>query len=391
MRKLSKLRTRIDKQRGIEVVGKVLDLYETRTEPFDRPAAKLPLDPEHMPKTLVRGSREHRLFLFHINYYMRGGVDSNEAVKMLSRVFDTRPEFFNPYFASRLMVLEDLGQALQDVGLNYSKNRTPKFWQENAKRLVVLYGGDPGNIFKDVTTYAQACGRIQNDHKGGGFKGFQKKMVSMITYFFMKEGFVSPFDFPIPVDIHVGRLTLSNEIVKVFGVEPGEDLLAGGRSNQVFDAARKFYLWLAEEKGVDPLALCDAMWMYSRLKCSDNPENEWLRVGDGENRNRTIVRPLVDYTNSATLNRWSKSCGSCQLSDTCVFNFGAAPYYTHGSMYYGDRRRGPVDRESIGRILPPEEMARTYSRKPKTASVLKESTETRPEDPSQMSLLAGPD
>lgn len=364
---MSKLRTRIDKRRGVEVTNTILHLYQNKLEPFDRPDAKLPQDPDHMPRTLVMGTREHRLFLFHINYYMRGGVDSNEAVKMLSKVYDSRPEFFDPFFAAEAMDLDDLREALQSVGLNYSKNRTPAFWQENARRLVALYDGDPGNIFTGITTYDQACKRIQNDHKGGGFKGFQKKMVSMIVYFFMKAGFVDPFGFPIPIDIHVGRLTLSNEIVRVSGVEPGTDLLAGGRSNQVFDAARKFYLWLAQHQGVDPLLLCDAMWMYSRLKCSDNPENQWMRTGEGSNRSTVLKRPVVDYTQLAVLNRWARSCGTCPLAQTCVYNFGAAPYYTHGAMYYGDLRIGPPD--EVGSLLTSGELAEMYRyRKPTTAS-----------------------
>lgn len=327
------------------MVAAVLELYRNGSDPFDRPSAKLPQDPSHMPQTLVDGSLEHRLFLWRSNYYMRGGMDSNEAFKMLSKLFDWRPEFFDPYYIVQQADIEELRSCLIEVGLKLHQNSIPSFWFENDQRLVDLYEGDPGNIFRDISTYDEACARIQNDGKGGGFKGFQKKMVSMVIYYFMDAGFIDPFHFPVPVDLHIARLTLSNEVIKVYGAPPGWDLLAGGRDDRILDIIRDFYMWCATEGGYDPLEMCSALWMYSRLKCSDNVEAVWSVIQEG-NRNSVFERIEPDWHNPTTVRKYMRSCGSCVLSSTCKWNFGHAPFYKVGAMWWGDPRLGAPEHAS---------------------------------------------
>lgn len=330
------------------MIEDVLHLYRNNLDPFNRPGARLPQDPRHLPKTLKLGTIEHRWYLWAANYYMRGGVDSNEAFVMLSRVYDAHPEYFDPFYVVAELDIEDLRAALVAAGLKWSKNKVPEFWFENARRMINLYDGDPANIFKGITTYDEACARIQNDHRGGGFKGFQKKMVSMVTYFYMEAGFIDPFEFPIPVDIHVMRLTQSNEVVKVYGEWPMTDLLDGSRDDQLLDVIRRFYMWCATEKGYDPIELCSALWMYSRLKCADNVEAVWAIVKvkgekDDKNRKTIIKRIRPDWQNPATHKQYMRSCGTCVLQQTCRWNFGSAPYYKFGIAYWGDPRKGPPD------------------------------------------------
>lgn len=53
--------------------------------------------------------------------------------------------------------------------------------------MMERYDGDPRNIFKDVQDYDEALDLIRNDGKGGGFKGFQHKMTSMIIYYLQDD------------------------------------------------------------------------------------------------------------------------------------------------------------------------------------------------------------
>ncbi len=327
----------------------ILELYRVGADPFDRPDAVVPQDPRHMPQTLEVGSRLHRLLLFHINYYMRGGVDSVTAVKAMSKIFDEHPEYYLPEYAINLDP-EVLSQALQAVGLNYRKSQTPQFWVENARRLVERYDADPGNIFLGLDSWDEAVRRIRNDHRGNGFKGFQHKMVSMIIYYFMDAGFVSPFNFPIPVDIHVARVTLANEIVKVYG-----DQDSNVYTDTVLDAIRNFYLWCAEEAGLEPLELCNAVWLYSKAKCADNPEAEWRQEGEFDNRSTVLYKKDLLWDQTAAINQWLRACGTCRFSTTCNWNVPAGPYYKWGEIKLNDRRLGPQG--FTGNIIEPADLA----------------------------------
>jgi N-glycosylase/DNA lyase len=291
---------------------------------------------------------------------MRGGIDSNTAVKLLGKVYDERPEFFDPSYVAQMVRPEDLTPVLEKAGLNYSKRRVPDFWVENARRMTELYDADPGNIFRGVSTYDEACLRVRNDHKGGGFKGFQKKMVSMLVYFFMDAGFVDPFDFPIPVDIQVARLTLSNKIVTVPGASPDENVLRlVGGNETVLDKVRSFYLRYSQAEGVNPLDLCNAVWMYARLRCAENPETEWERLNGGENRSRRARKVRVNWDDPSVYDRWRRTCGVCVVSGTCKINVAAMPYYNWGEILLNDPRTGPPKdvQNRLGLLLPPSQDA----------------------------------
>jgi hypothetical protein len=364
---------RVNYRHGVKVIDTVIGQYNRKLDPFDRPAAKLPQDPAHMPETLGAGTVQHAQFLFATCYYMRGGVDSETAFKQLSRIYDETPQYFDPFHVAQFVSVDELRAVLQAVGLNYRKSQTPEFWLDNARRLVELWDGNPVNIFADVTSYAEACHHIQNDMKGGGFRGFQKKMVSMLIYYLMDAGFVSAFDFPIPVDFHVARLTLQNRIITVPGALPTANLVYDER---VLDRIREFYLRYSTERSVDPLHLCNAVWMYSRLKCSNNPENLTRTTEREQNRRATVAKVTPDWSQPATMRQWLSACGTCKLTDQCRFNVAAGYYYTHGQIRLDDPRQGPPPESSL---LTPAMNSSTYVwQLPPTATLPKESVEPNP-------------
>jgi hypothetical protein len=344
------MKVRTNYQRGLKVIGTIMDLYFANEEPFNRPNAVLPQDPAHMPHNLLSGSVGHANFLFHVCYYMRGGVASDTAVKMLSQVYERHPEYFVPAFAATQLSSEELAAELQRVGLNYNKSTIPAIWIDNAERLQRLWGGDTRNILDGVSDWDEACLRIQN-RNGNGFRGFQKKMVSMLTYFLMDAEFVDPFNFPIPVDFHVARITLGTEIVKVYRESPTTNLVQG---DEVLDVIRDFYLRYAIEQHVDPRDLCNAVWLYSRHKCVHNPGNETFIEGKRKARDTIVKKKLVDWQSPQALNEWLISCGTCLLRPYSKWNIASGFYYAQGRIALSDPREDPP--RNINALMPLQQM-----------------------------------
>lgn len=323
----------VDHQRAEDVLLRLMSAYENDEFPYGLDSTRLPQDHRHMPRTLEFGTREHAMFLWSVCYYMRGGIKSNDAVKRLSVMYDSYPELFvaeyakdidNAYIAA---LLAEQGLGFQDTVANA--------WTENARRLFEKYEGDPRNIFNGVNTYQQSLDRIKNDGKGSGFVGFQEKMVSMIIYYLADEGLIDEFEFPLPVDIHVLRVSIANELVKFEGYEDDENVL----SDELLHTVRNLYLDFARKHRIDMLRLCDAVWLLSQSTCGRHPGNITLEPLGRKNRNgrSTLLVPApVDPTDQPQRALYRDTCGMCPIEDSCIWNVPGKIYYVQGDL----RRRG---------------------------------------------------
>ena len=341
------LRIEVHKERAEEILGTLLAAYEANLPPYNQDRVRLPQDPRHMPETLPRGGIEHAMFFFNVCYYMRGGIKSNEAVIRMSRVYDAHPEMFDADYASEADQSEIEG-ILRQNGLGFQATVAGQ-WIENSKRLTERYGGDPRTIFEEVTDYDQALARIKNDGKGNGFVGFQEKMTSMIIYYLMDEGLIDQFKFPIPVDLHVLRVSIANELITFPNAPHGTNLF----TKDTLAALRALYFNYAEEHGVNPLRLCDAVWMLSESSCGRHPGNSTIEPLGRDRRNgrSTILLPVkVDTHDPAQQRAYDSSCAICPLEETCQFNIPGTPYYVGGNIIIrGERVRFP--RSAGGQVI----------------------------------------
>lgn len=206
------------------VLGTLMSRYREGGYPYNLDTVRTPQDPRHMPETLPLGGAEHAMFLWTSCYYMRGGIKSVEAFKRLSSMYREAPELFDPHFVvDNQIPAERIAELLGRNGLGF-QGAVSSAWKTNASRLVDMYDGDPRKIFDGVTNFEEAFKRIGNDGKGGGFIGFQEKMTSMIIYYLRDQELIEPFNFPIPVDIHVMRVSIANELISFPGVSYGTDL-----------------------------------------------------------------------------------------------------------------------------------------------------------------------
>lgn len=315
-------------------------MYLMKKYPYDLPEATPPQIRENLPRGLVWGSRQHACFLFTLCYWMRGGIDSHTAIRALTRLYEAIPSIFDP--GNELLYSSaDLPAEFKKVGLGYNASEIASAWRENWRKIVTEWGSDPRNLFKGISTYEEACARIQRRGKSG-FKGFQEKMVSMLTYFYMDAGIIDRWHFPVPVDFHVLRIVFSNEII----VAETENASANGfYTKRVLGAIRDLFMWYCREYSVDPLTLCEAIWLYSRMQCSKHPGNI-SKVGGRQGR-KTPVYAAKTWSKSQT-RAFERTCGVCPLQNSCRWCIPSAKYYIQGRL----ERRGYREEPLQSRLVP---------------------------------------
>lgn len=326
-----------------EVMGILIEARAHNDFPYNLESAQLPHDERNMPPSLKRGGVEHANFLWAVCYYMRGGIKSATAVRSLSSVYEKYPELFIAEHAQSVKP-EFIYEALRDNGLHFSAKPVSEYWVENARRMQERYQGDPRKIFDGSPEYPELCRLIQNDGKGGGFKGFQKKMVSMYAYYLMDSRLVDYYNFPLPVDMHVLRVSAATDIITFENVPPNGNIY----TEETLDTLRHMYHDYSVRHGVSQLDVCNAVWSLSSAICGIQPGNVMLEPNRHEGRNgrSTHIVPLdVDFSKPSHRRMYDKSCSRCPLDDEghggplCHRNMPSKLYYVHGVAVLSERLR----------------------------------------------------
>ena len=327
-----------------EVLDTLMEAYENERYPYYLDRVRVPQDERHMPPSLERGTKEHAMFFWNVCYYMRGGTKSTFAVQQMAEVYEDRPDLFDCY-EILATPQEDIEQTLKDHKLGFQKT-VAKQWKENAWRMLENFDGDPRNIFADLSEYEkpydELVSRVKNDTKGGGFMGFREKMTSMIAYYLMDEELVQPFNFPIPVDLHVMRVSIETEMVTF----PDLEFPANVHSEALLETLRGVYFDYAERRGVNPLRLCNAVWLLSEALCGQAPGNQVSEPNGRDNREgrlTTLIPEEVNPNDPAQQRRYERTCARCPVEKQCNLNVhGGAMYYAAGRVAVrGTRLRFP--------------------------------------------------
>jgi hypothetical protein len=310
------------------IYGKLISILHHNRFPYNLPAAIVPQDPCNLPRRMALGGAEEAVFLFCLCYYMRGGIKSVTAARSLSQMYDYLKDWHpNPFIMAEAAEIrpETITSFLRKFGLGFQSQQIGQFWTENARRLTTLWNGDPRKIFVEVDSYQEALKRVQNNKKGAGFLGFQEKMVSMLLYYLMDEELIDFFYFPIPIDMHVMRIHVANEII-TFDKEPPSDVM----SQDLLVALRQLTISYARQEGVNPLRLCDALWLLSSTLCEQNPGNG-THSGRYQARS-TYLTPKALTWSLTQIEAFDRSCRSCPLRDTCKWDVPSGPYYRRGQL-----------------------------------------------------------
>lgn len=325
---------RADYEKAKEVFGAIYKAYENGVYPFRN--VSLPQREENIPKDIRWGSKEHAIFLFNSCQYMRGRIDSEAAFKGLKKVYEKNPDMYDVDIAKisdEEKMSGILKQLLQNNGLGFNAEQVARHWVLNNKKLALHWGGDPRNIFKGVDTYEVAVERIKNKgqwklHNKNAFYGFREKMVSMLIYFYAHAEIIGKFQFPPPIDFHVSRILLSNQVVIVEGYKPGIRFAREEMSDLGIQIMRD---WIYKEKK-DPVVFSNALWLLSRDACDKAPGNFSTVSKKREGRNTNVIPKEWTLTISKYKTYSEKSCASCPLQSTCLFSIPSAPYYINGML-----------------------------------------------------------
>ena len=327
------------------IVKTLIETRERNEFPYSLEAAMLPQDERNMPPELVRGGIEHANYLWVLCYYMRGGIESTTAVSSLSKLYAKEPALFDPHNAQH----DDparITELLQENGLAFSSKFVGKAWVENARRMVERFDGDPRKLFEGTTRYDEILGRIKNTGRGRGFLGFREKMTSMIAYYLMEAEIIPYFDFPLPVDLHVLRISASQEIV-TFGNTPEDgDIL----SEKTLGMLRDMYHDFSVTYGVSQLDVCNAVWSFSSAICNVQPGNIMLEPNKEEGRkgrSTHIIPLLIDLDSEKQQKMYNKSCGHCPIEKSCEHNMPGKEYYVKGRAILSPRVRFESDDVSL--------------------------------------------
>lgn len=285
----------VSKKQALLVFDRLIERLSEKGAPYN--TALVPQANHAMPVTLVEkvGKRDHAIYLFILCLWMRGGTESDTAMNFLAPLYDARPELFVPeYFIMGQdntipQLVREVADALNEYKLNQRVEENSVGWVYNMRKLATFWQGDPRNLMKDKPDFKTLCSRViskkKKTQKGdravfvdidkpGGFMYFQEKMAGMIAYFLMDAKLVPMFYAPVPVDIHVLRILVTNGIIYPKGKRKPEDSIGIDFYREAVRAhARDITEWYCRERKVSPVALCDTLWLLSRSFCRRNPGN----------------------------------------------------------------------------------------------------------------------
>ncbi|MEI6379121.1 MAG: hypothetical protein WCO55_05665 [Candidatus Falkowbacteria bacterium] len=311
-----------------KVFGKLIQLLRAGAPPYDK--AQLPHIKENLPKN-IKTDTELACFLFCSCYYMRGGINSLQAILTLSPIYQKYPLIFRPdYF--RREKFEGHQAAIRKLfvgtSLNYGAEATAGFWVKNFRKLDYFWHGNPLMLFDGLDgDYSLLYHRIVNQgkfnpDKPNGFLGFQEKMASMLSYFLVDTGLVKPLMIPVPVDFHVMRMMVEHNIIQIDQADYGKNIWRNG----FISALREVSLVYCERHKIEPVELCNALWLYSRSCCKDSPGNVGY-MDEYRGRQTAINYPAGASWRTDKTQRYYNVCGSCPVKTTCIHDVPSAHYY----------------------------------------------------------------
>ncbi len=155
----------------------------------------------------------------------------------------------------------------------------------------------------------------------------------------MAEELVDYVDIPLPTDFHVLRMCISQEMI-TFELPEGQSHIDITKTTE---ALRGILLDYGLRHGVSMIELCDCLWVFSRVACSNSPTNTLLQTGPDRGRS-TDLRPALASWENATpsqIQSYLDSCGRCPLLETCAHNVPSKRYYKQGIINAADPKTHP--------------------------------------------------
>ncbi len=363
---------KIDKARAREAFEPMLDLYHRGKYPYDRPETDLPQN--LVPKEIASKPLQFALFLFYACLYMRGTVVSSDAFKQLIRLWKNERWLFDPVQVAKSNPWE-IGLILYGY-ISWRFDQIGVFWFDNSIVLLEDWDADPRNIFKGTVSEQELYDRIIGRNGYRGFKGFQMKMSSMLSYFLAATGLIPHNELSAPVDFHHLRVYLSTMMIVVFGT-------VRIRFEAVEHLGIELAKWLQREFSLTAVEYGDVIWLWSLKLCRKAPYTKSrvtymdVEMGDGRiiKDKKVRVPHDVDWAVPAYRRLHDRSCGGCAIAPWCKYGVPAGTYYDIGQFWLRERTspetlvQGLIHDTKPSLIIPTK-LARATKRHEKTRSLL---------------------
>lgn len=333
------------------VFGLMLEALRHNHWPYN--VAQQPHIEENLPRRLSEMGRDRRRvearFFLVVCYYMLAGIESDTAMRGLSKVFDEDPDLFASDFnkltgEEKVYLRDRIFGVLNRAKLNRRAGQVADQMVYNFAKIDRFWGRDPRKLFAGTTDFDELRRRLIsknrkfNPETPEGFLGFQEKMVSMLAFFLMDRKLVRYYLLPVPVDFHVLRILTATRILQVEGAEYGDNLY----TEEYRAAAREVTQSYCAEHGVSWMRLCDCLWLLSRTGCRWHPD---LRSSLGPPMARKTAIYPQNYCwdkSRARVKTYARTCGCCPVSSSCRDAVPSAPYYKWGKLIVRGVRSSPT-------------------------------------------------
>ncbi len=340
---------RVNKKRTHVVFNRLVRSFEKREFPYGDAVRPQDIVGEGLEKYDLRSQAN---FWFFACMYMRGPLDSNQAVKKLFEIFESHGGggIFDPHDI-RSKRESFVVRAMEEAGHTRMLRDVRKFWTQGARKIAEEYQGDCRNIYNRGLSFdeiAEICCYVRGTVRTPpvGFMGFQKKMVSMLTYFLRERCLISIDDFPPPVDFHLMRIMINTGVL-VFEESDDPSRFRYETSSPTGYEAVEYYL---ASTGVDPVVLGDALWLLSGNLCEKSPRNTAsLQFGTMDKssiekaslaRRKQLekhpgiftVDDLPPYHIDGRSLKIRETCWKCPAVDFCRSGIPSTDYYINGHL-----------------------------------------------------------
>ncbi|OHA80722.1 MAG: hypothetical protein A2675_02405 [Candidatus Yonathbacteria bacterium RIFCSPHIGHO2_01_FULL_51_10] len=241
-----------------EVLRQLVDAYLSKKYLYTEFHAHNGSAPQHwgIPRGVVAGSLEHRLFLFFTTV-LTIRSESDAVFRQMVRLYKEQPVLFDPQVAG-VMELSEVQALLKDVGYIHP-NQGASRWIVCAGGLGRRFGGDPLNIFLGRKSIDEVYRSIQM--KGGKklLSGFGPKLLSLLALFYEELELVPCLEGVFPVDLHVQRICITLGIVTGSGIVDAAYTLAEVLRTALWEACR--------DMGINPFDAAHAFWFLGSKGC----------------------------------------------------------------------------------------------------------------------------
>lgn len=334
-----------DYERAVLVFDRLRTLLHERAFPYSR----MRLPQEMVPREITKDPLALSRFFFFVCLHMRGPIKSSFAMQAHIGLWHSHPELYDPHEASHTAE-ETLNPLLAEAMLPRDKGKIARFWVENARRLHKRWGGDPRTIFETRCVPEELYTRIQNDGRGNGFIGMQKKMASMLAYYLESTGLLSPIPLPPPIDFHWMRMAFAHGILSV---PPGKNI----RYERASPLVREITARYMKETGAGLSEMSDIVWPFSEILCSRAPGNiskNRIRTANGTGVRGGEPLALGNWHDPVLVGRYQRTCGSCPVEATCALNVRNGPYNERGIFILEKREKPPLLFSSLPVLRKPD-------------------------------------